>query len=241
MEQLVTVKSYSKGLTLFIREDSSMEAVLEEIEQKFKQSKAFFGEMQVAISFEGRKLSDVEETSIIEYIQTYSDLQVVCIVGKDQKIQKLFEEGTYKNEKKELSYILQKQKGIKSKCDARVIYQSLNREQEIISPETVIVYGDVNSGAKISSQKDVIILGTLYGEVMAGLDETKGHFVMAFNMQPQKLCIGDKQYKNRQIGIGMFRVNSKKLPMIAFTAEDSIVMKPVTKEILEMRKTFEEV
>ena len=64
--------------------------------------------------------------------------------------------------------------------------------QRIESEHSVIVVGDVNSGAEIVAGGDIIVLGTLRGVAHAGAyDETGGgRLIFALNLAPTQLRIG---------------------------------------------------
>jgi len=76
--------------------------------------------------------------------------------------------------------------------DARMVYKTLRSGQKIESEHTLVIIGDVNSGAELIAGGDVIVLGTLRGVVHAGAyDETGGgRFIFALNLQPTQLRIG---------------------------------------------------
>ena len=76
--------------------------------------------------------------------------------------------------------------------DARVIYGTLRSGQKIETEHSVIVFGDVNSGAEVIAGGDIVILGTLRGIAHAGAyDESGGgRVIFALNLQPTQLRIG---------------------------------------------------
>ena len=77
-------------------------------------------------------------------------------------------------------------------ADARVVYATLRSGQRIETEYSLIIIGDVNSGAEIISGGDIIILGTLRGIAHAGaFDEVgAGKIIFALNLQPMQLRIG---------------------------------------------------
>lgn len=77
-------------------------------------------------------------------------------------------------------------------ADARVICTTLRSGQKVESEHTVVILGDVNSGAEIVAGGDIIVLGTLRGVAHAGaFDETGGgRFIFSLNFQPTQLRIG---------------------------------------------------
>ncbi len=62
--------------------------------QKFRDSARFFGDMQVAVSFEGRTLTQEEENILVDTITSSSRLQVLCVIGKDAGLQNQFSNAT---------------------------------------------------------------------------------------------------------------------------------------------------
>lgn len=61
MKNAVIVKSFRNGITLYLDGNMEFEQLLEEVADKFKESKEFFRDATVAVSFEGRDLSFEEE------------------------------------------------------------------------------------------------------------------------------------------------------------------------------------
>ena len=76
--------------------------------------------------------------------------------------------------------------------DARMIYSTLRSGQRVETEHSLIVMGDVNSGAEVVAGGDIIVLGALRGVAHAGAyDETGGgRVIVALNMAPTQLRIG---------------------------------------------------
>ena len=76
--------------------------------------------------------------------------------------------------------------------DARLVYGTLRSGQKIETEHSVVVFGDVNSGAEVIAGGDIVILGTLRGIAHAGAyDESGGgRVIFALNLQPTQLRIG---------------------------------------------------
>ncbi len=76
--------------------------------------------------------------------------------------------------------------------DARIVYATLRSGQKIETEHSLIVVGDVNSGAELIAGGDILVLGTLRGIAHAGAyDETGGgRFIFALSLQPTQLRIG---------------------------------------------------
>ena len=58
MKDAVVIKSYPNGINLLLNSESSVDAIVAELSQKFTDSKSFFGKAKTAVSMEGKKLTD---------------------------------------------------------------------------------------------------------------------------------------------------------------------------------------
>jgi septum site-determining protein MinC len=76
--------------------------------------------------------------------------------------------------------------------DARIVNMTLRSGQKVESDHSVIIRGDVNSGAEVIAGGDIIVLGTLRGIAHAGaFDDTGGgRSIVALSLQPTQLRIG---------------------------------------------------
>ncbi|MCI5065763.1 hypothetical protein MRY87_08570 [bacterium] len=77
-------------------------------------------------------------------------------------------------------------------ADARVVVGTLRSGQRVESEHTLLVAGDVNSGAEVIAGGDIFILGKLRGVAHAGAyDETgAGRVIFALELEPTQLRIG---------------------------------------------------
>ena len=76
--------------------------------------------------------------------------------------------------------------------NARIIYATVRSGQKIETEHSLVIFGDVNSGAELIAGGDIVVLGTLRGTAHAGAyDETGGgRVIFALNLQPTQLRIG---------------------------------------------------
>ena len=65
MSQSVTIKSNKYGINLVLDPEIGFDELLKDVVEKFKASSTFFKNAKLALSFEGRKLSEEEEQQII--------------------------------------------------------------------------------------------------------------------------------------------------------------------------------
>lgn len=221
MKDAVMIKSYQNGINLILREDVSFEELLQELSAKFQSSRGFFGNADVALSYEGRKLEQGQEIALVDAIRQSSDLNLVCIVGRDEETNRRY-----------IKAIQKVQKKLPIGSEGQLHKGSLKNSEVLETESSIIILGDVYPGSAVISPKNIIILGGLYGEAYAGTDGSEGIYVAALEMEPERLKIGDFKYKgnDKQTKWG---IRAKVQPRIAYVKNDKIVMEPLTKEILD--------
>ena len=221
MKNPVIIKSFPNGLSIFLDEEMPFEQLLKEIGLKFKESAHFFKNASMVLSFEGRKLSDQEERMIINTITANSELNVMCIMGKNEETNKNYIKALQK-----LSYHQQVME------NAGQFYKGTLKDGQMLETEnSIIILGDVYPGACVISSKDIIILGGLYGQAYAGGNGEDGHFVVALEMSPEKLKIGDFKYKTSEKQ-SKWSIKPKIQPKIAYVEDGRVKLEPITKELL---------
>lgn len=220
MTNYVNIKSFPHGLKVFLDEQAVFEELLKEVRAKFKDSEKFFKNTKIAITFEGRELSEQEERQIIEAIVSVCDIQIACIVGKDQETEHTFLKAVTQMEYEEAENTGQFYKG------------TLKDGQLLETERSIVILGDVYPNASIVSKKNIVILGGLYGKAYAGADGAS-HFVAALDMAPQQLRIGDLkgQFTEKQ---NRWLIKPKHIPKIAYVKENRIVFEDMkfTEELL---------
>lgn len=221
MKNAVIIKSFPNGLSIFLDSEIAFSQLIEEIALKFRESSNFFKDASMVISFEGRELSELEERQIIDTISANSRLNIVCIMGKDPETDK-----TYVRALQRLSFHQE------SMENAGQFYKGTLKDGQILETEnSIIVLGDVYPGACIISSKDIVVLGGLYGQAYAGGNGEEGHFVVALEMSPEKLKIGDFKYKTSEKQ-SKWSIKPKILPKIAYVKDARVLIEPITKELL---------
>ena len=221
MKNPVIIKSFPNGLSIYLDEEMPFDQLLKEIGLKFKESAHFFKNASMVLSFEGRKLSDQEERMIINTITANSELNVMCIMGKNAETNKNYIKALQK-----LSYHQQVME------NAGQFYKGTLKDGQMLETEnSIIVLGDVYPGACVISSKDIIILGGLYGQAYAGGNGEDGHFVVALEMSPEKLKIGDFKYKTSEKQ-SKWPIKPKVQPKIAYVEDGRVKLEPITKELL---------
>ena len=220
MKEAVIIKSFPNGIALYLNAEMPFERLLEEIGYKFSDARNFFGTVTMALSIEGREVTDMEEIRILETIRDNSDINVACIVEKDDTVNKNYVKALERTERE----LAQKPEGQFFRGDLK--------DREVLETEnSIIMLGNVYPGSSIVSAKNIIILGGLYGKAHAGGNGCEGAFIAAFEMAPERIRIGDFKYKpgTKQARWG---IRPKVRPKIAYVKNDRIIIEALTKDLL---------
>jgi len=216
MNNPVIIKGNKYGIVVVLDQEMKYEELREEIAKKFRDSAKFFDKAQMAISFEGRTLSNEEQRDILNIIAEETELHVVCIIDNDVKKEEVF--------KKALD-----EKLMELSNTTGQFYKGNLRSGQVLESETsIIIMGDVNPGARIVSKGNIIVLGSLKGTVFAGATGNTNSFVLALDMNPVQIRIGDTIARSPD-------KPSKSAPKetkIAFLEEGNIYIEPLNKDVL---------
>ena len=175
----VVIKGNKSGIRIVLDDVLPFPEILEEVEKKFKESSNFLGEAQVAVSFDGRKLTEEQEAILLECIKENSKLQVVCLIDEDKQREELFNQTL--NEKL-----------MAMNANSGQFFEGNLRSGQVMEFETsVVILGDINVGAQVVSTGNVIVLGSLYGTVYAGAAGKENAFIVALKMNPMQIRISD--------------------------------------------------
>lgn len=224
MQQPVVLKSNKYGINLILSDDMEFKELLQCIVDKFKESEGFFKNAKMAISFEGRTLTQEEEFQIVEAITENSSVNIICILDNDQLKEELVHQ--------KIDQFEEEQAGKTGE-----FYKGTLRSGQVLDCETsVVVIGDVNPGAKVISKGNIVILGALKGNAYAGANGNELAFVAALDMDPVQIKIGDV------IGRSADKTSTDKKkkkqqtppaePQVAIVKDGNIYIEPITKGLL---------
>lgn len=223
MSNAVVIKGTTYGFSVYIDEQAEFRAVTEEIKEKFKESAKFFGNAKMAISFEGKQLTDEEQREVLDVIAQYSDVHIVCIIEKNSETEELH--------RRSLEDRLQEMDSSNGQ-----FYKGNLRSGQVLDTETsIIIVGDVNQGATVTSKGNIIVLGALYGNVYAGAGGNENAFVLALELDPVQIRIADTIARAPdKVGKKLWKREKEKTkePKIAFRSGENIFIEPVSRTVL---------
>ena len=222
MKNSVILKSFPNGILIILDGTISFQELLADIAAKFREADGFFKDASVAISIEGRELTEEQEREILDAITQNSRLKILCLMGRD--------------EEKNLKFLgVQNKLNFQNDENSGQFYRGTLKDGASIETEhSIIILGDVCEGSCVYSNKDIVVLGTLTGGVYAGAGGNSNHFVVALNMLPGVLQIGDYVYNSQPQKTPRWGFKKPQtVPKIAYTHNGEVQIESITKELLD--------
>ena len=179
MKNSVIIKGTPHGIIVVLDDQMEFSELKKQIVEKIKELSKFLGSAQMAISFEGRTLTEEQQREVLDIIAEYSDLHVICVVENNPELDQVFEKAL--NDKlMELS-----------NTTGQFVKGNLRSGQVLEMETSIIIIGDVNPGASITSKGNIIIIGSLKGTAFAGAGGNNNAFIFALDMNPVQIRIAD--------------------------------------------------
>ena len=215
MRNAVVIKSSKAGMTVILDPELPFDELLDAIGKKFSESARFWGSVQMTLTLEGRDLTAAQEFAIVDTITKNSQIEVLCLLDTDaERIERC--EKALNDKLMELN------------SQTGQFYRgTLKRGDCLESEASIVIIGNVDHGARVTAKGNVIVLGELKGTVTAGVSGNPQAVVMALDMAPLQIRIGDMSSRfnerNKRLGRG---------PMIALAEDGAIVMRSLKNSFL---------
>lgn len=221
MRNAVVIKSSKAGMTVILDPELPFGELLEAIGKKFSESARFWGSVQMTLTLEGRDLTAAQDFAIVDTITKNSQIEVLCLLDTDaERIERC--EKALNDKLMELN------------SQTGQFYRgTLKRGDCLESEASIVLIGNVDHGARVTAKGNVVVLGELKGTVTAGVSGNPQAIVMALDMAPLQIRIGDLSSRfnerNKRLGRG---------PMIALVEDGAIVMRSLKKSFLNNMLNF---
>lgn len=218
MGNLVSIKSLKDGLSIKLDPTADFNDLYDELCLKFRESAGFFGDAKIVVTFEGREISNEEEQALVDGISLNSNLTVLCVIGKDEE----------KNER----FLRASNTFVNSgdTTDGQYYRGTLRAHENLETDTSIIILGDVNPGASVTSKGNIVILGTLYGTAKAGSGGNKNSFVVTLDMKSARVEIADVS-SEVVLRASVFTQN-KIIPRISYINGREIVTEVISRDLL---------
>ncbi|RZS92936.1 septum site-determining protein MinC [Cuneatibacter caecimuris] len=252
MNQLVSIKGNRYGIAVRMDASAPFEKILEDAGRAFSEAADFFRDARMAVSFQGRELTPDQEGQLLDVISAHSRIQVVCVVDEDKARENLYqkaveqyarsattpprvaEQEPLEQEEDSLPgneelYRMDEQSA--SAANPGQFYKGTLRSGQVVeSDSSIIVLGDINPGATVIAKGNVVVLGSLKGNAHAGSNGNTTAFVVALEMQPMQIRIGDVMGRCAD---GVSKRGTKPTgPQIAFVENENIYVESISRDIM---------
>lgn len=216
MKNTVIIKGNRYGISIVLDKELAFDKLLEDLELKLESAEGFFdSDKQLAVTFEGRSLSNEELDDILSVIKQNSKLNIQYVMEENSDLEATFfdiiqtarsSEPTDTSKELELIGITEmpdiasgtlkaadSKKAIPAKDENPGMFYkgTLRSGQTLEAKESLVIIGDVNPGATVIAGGNIVIIGALKGSAIAGSNDNANAFVMALSMEPIQIQIAD--------------------------------------------------
>ncbi len=246
MTSKVIIKSNKYGINLILDDQVPFPELLQIVADKFKESGEFFKDAKMTVSFENRELTAKEQQQLADTIMENSTIHIVSILDTNKDLEEMMR--TIVESSADLQKSTQSAAYMQSQGYAQMelppaadFYKgNLRSGQTLECASSVTLIGDVNPGATIRSDGNIVVLGSLKGTACAGACGGDNCFIIALDMRPIQLQIGDliakspdKEKENGRTRKRGRADNGQYFAQVALVRDGYICIEPMTKGCLD--------
>ena len=207
MNSIVKIRGSRHGISVKLDNGASYEDIKKATASEFKAAEKFLGDEKLAVSFEGKYLTEQQQEELVDIIHQNCNVHIVCIMDQASEREKQFHKSV-------------EETMMEFDASTGQFYKGHLRSGQVLEFEqSVIVIGDINPGASIISKGNIIILGSLRGTAYAGASGKKNCFIVAMDMHPMQIRIADVFARAEDNSKGSAE------PRIAFVENKNITIK----------------
>ena len=175
-ENSVIFKGTKDGITLHLDPGTDFEVLKGVLKNKLADSSKFFDSVKTAIILRGKILTEDQENEILGIISDSTNMNISFV---------------HSNPELEITLASLISDEMKTCSITKFHRGNMRSGQSIDFKGSVVVLGDVNPGAIVAAEGNIIILGALKGTAHAGSKGKTDSFVAALQMIPVQLRIAD--------------------------------------------------
>ncbi len=188
MDNSVMIKGYKNGIILLLDDKLPFSDLIERIRMKFKDSAKFLGSAKMALTFDGRELTQAEQKEVLSVISETTELEIICVFDNNEANDALL--------KRSIDQVISSL----SNQTGQFFQGVLRSGQQLESENSIVIIGNVEKGARIISGGNIVVIGALEGTAIAGTNANKESFIFAAHMFPEHLQIGKYVYAAPELG-----------------------------------------
>lgn len=156
MKNSCIIKSSKNGLHLILDDSLPFTELLQDISDKFEENRSFFGSGQMVLSISGREMDPEDYKKVLLAVEEHSNLKFQFIEDQNEltdvrmlgMMDHFYQENIYQN--------------------AKIHVGNVTSDMIVTSDSSLLILGDVKAKATVKARGNVIILGSMSGNVIAG-------------------------------------------------------------------------
>lgn len=193
-KDIISIKGVKDGLRIALSPTEQWQTIIEELANRIDGRLDFFQGARLTIDLSSRPVPTYELRSLKAMLERRG-LVVASIVSESQttldaafalNLRTQVMELRAEQANKEVAAPLNSEE---TGTPGVLVKRTLRSGRTIHSPGHVVILGDVNPGAKVIANGDIIVWGRLRGSVHAGAQGDEGAVVCALEMSPTQLRI----------------------------------------------------
>lgn len=181
MSRNINIFLKKENIVLRIKDDAEINEIIEELREKLPELKKFYQEEKTPILITGKILKRAE----IEEIQSLINHEIKVKIEFDSP-RTLGLHGIKKTFKKEIET-----------SETKFYKSSLRSGQRLEFEGSIVILGDVNDGAEVIAEDNIIVLGSLRGMAHAGAKGNDSAIIAAHVIESPQIRISNN-IKERQ-------------------------------------------
>lgn len=255
MKNAVIIKGNRYGISIVLDKEMVFDDLLKELTDKLEKAEQFFdSDKQLAVTFEGRTLTNEEMDQILTVVKQNSKLNIQYVVEENtdleatfydiiqeakesvQQVPEVLLEASDSDEfelpgKMNRVYEETREDTPIPEDNTGMFYRgTLRSGQTLETKDSLVIIGDVNPGATVIAGGNIVIIGALKGSVIAGCRGNTNSFVMALSMEPIQIQIGDVIARSSDT---KHTEKIKQETMIALIVDNQICIEPISKATIQ--------
>lgn len=175
MKKAISIKLNKNETKIEISEKATYEEIEKELKEKIQELKKFYQEAKVPILVTGKILKKQEMESIKAIIKKAINVEINIDSPEELGLH-----GIKRTYNKEINL-----------SETQYYRTSLRSGQKIENESSIVILGDVNSGAEVISGENIVIVGTLRGLAHAGAKGNKKAIISASNIDTPQIRIAN--------------------------------------------------
>lgn len=246
-QELIRIRATQKGMSIVCDPRAAWPDVVVALRARLKAGARFYAGAEVKLDTGDRALSRADFDQIRSVVEDEFNLRVYSLIcTQDALVQRAAAEygcevavhsegGARPGQPVPASPLISgAQNGPEGRADAPIkpdtviVRHTCRSGASVSSPGNIVIIGNVNPGADVVAQHDIIVAGVLRGNAHAGAGGDTSAVIMALALEPKQLRIADKLGLPPASERPLDRSRPVFTPEIAYIEGDRIVVEPYT-------------